>query len=39
MNIDNQLITPDSAKRWIEMLQKQLIRENPSALPNDEVGS
>ncbi|MDE4086892.1 peptidoglycan-binding protein (plasmid) [Planococcus maritimus] len=37
MNIDNQLITADSAKRWIEMLQKQLIRENPSALPNDGI--
>ncbi|EIM05816.1 hypothetical protein A1A1_14299 [Planococcus antarcticus DSM 14505] len=37
MNIDNQLITADSAKRWIEMLQKQLIRENPAALPNDGI--
>ncbi|ANU09509.1 hypothetical protein BBH88_03900 [Planococcus antarcticus DSM 14505] len=37
MNIDNQLITTDSAKRWIEMLQKQLIRENPAALPNDGI--
>lgn len=37
MNIDNQLITADSPKRWIRMLQKQLIRENPSALLNDGI--
>ncbi|WP_078598493.1 peptidoglycan-binding domain-containing protein [Evansella clarkii] len=33
MSIDNQIITADSRRRWVEMLQKQLIRENPSALP------
>ncbi|WP_449354798.1 peptidoglycan-binding domain-containing protein [Virgibacillus natechei] len=34
MSIDNQYINAESRKRWIEMLQKQLIRENPSALPD-----
>ncbi|WP_373894356.1 peptidoglycan-binding domain-containing protein [Virgibacillus natechei] len=34
MSIDNQYINAESHKRWIEMLQRQLIRENPSALPN-----
>ncbi|WP_449354801.1 peptidoglycan-binding domain-containing protein [Virgibacillus natechei] len=34
MRIDNQYINAESRKRWIEMLQKQLIRENPSALPD-----
>ncbi|PBB04653.1 MULTISPECIES: peptidoglycan-binding domain-containing protein [Salimicrobium] len=33
MNIDNQSINSNAAPRWIEMVQKQLIRENPSALP------
>lgn len=34
MSIDNQLINEDARPRFIEMLQKQLIRENPSALPD-----
>ncbi|ALA51422.1 peptidoglycan-binding protein [Shouchella clausii] len=33
MNIDNQIVDAEGRKRFIEMLQKQLIRENPSALP------
>lgn len=32
-NIDNRTIREDSPKRFIETLQRQLIRENPSALP------
>lgn len=34
MVIDNQVIRASSPKRFIEMLQKQLVRENPSALPS-----
>jgi peptidoglycan hydrolase-like protein with peptidoglycan-binding domain len=34
MAIDNQTVNADSPKRFIEMVQRQLIRENPSALPN-----
>lgn len=33
-DIDNRVIQEDSPKRFIETLQRQLIRENPSALPN-----
>lgn len=33
MSIDNQVVNAEARKRFIEMLQKQLIRENPSALP------
>ena len=34
MAIDNQVVNSESKKRWIEMVQKQLVRENASALPN-----
>ncbi|PAD46224.1 peptidoglycan-binding domain-containing protein [Shouchella clausii] len=34
MEIDNQVVNSEAKKRWIKMVQKQLIRENPSALPN-----
>ncbi|XOQ14540.1 MAG: Peptidoglycan-binding protein [Shouchella clausii] len=37
MAIDNQVVNAAARLRWIEMLQKQLIRENPSALPNHGV--
>lgn len=37
MAIDNQVINSEARFRWVEMLQKQLIRENPSALPNHGV--
>jgi peptidoglycan hydrolase-like protein with peptidoglycan-binding domain len=37
MNIDNRTVKSDSPKRWIETLQRQLIRENPSALPEDGI--
>ncbi|MGA9286808.1 MAG: peptidoglycan-binding protein [Anaerobacillus sp.] len=33
MNIDNRVVKTDSPKRFIKTLQRQLIRENPSALP------
>lgn len=33
MAIDNQTVNSESRQRWIEMVQRQLIRENPSALP------
>ncbi|GAF12499.1 peptidoglycan-binding domain 1 [Bacillus sp. JCM 19046] len=34
MAIDNQIVRSGSKKRFVEMVQKQLVRENPSALPN-----
>ncbi|MFS0788796.1 peptidoglycan-binding protein [Shouchella sp. 1P09AA] len=34
MAIDNQVVNSEAKTRWIEMVQRQLIRENPSALPN-----
>lgn len=34
MAIDNRTVNADAPKRFIEMVQRQLIRENPSALPN-----
>lgn len=43
MDIDNRTVKSNSPKRWIETLQRQLVRENPSALPkhgiNGELGS
>lgn len=33
MSIDNRVITEDSPRRFVTTLQRQLIRENPSALP------
>lgn len=37
MAIDNRVVNSEARRRWIEMLQKQLVRENPSALPNHGV--
>lgn len=37
MAIDNQVVNADAPKRFIEMVQRQLIRENPSALPSHGV--
>lgn len=37
MDIDNQVVNSRARVRWIKMVQKQLIRENPSALPNHGV--
>lgn len=37
MSIDNRIVKTDSPKRWIETLQRQLVRENPSALPQHGV--
>lgn len=37
MAIDDRIINSEARLRWVEMLQKQLIRENPSALPNHGV--
>lgn len=33
MSIDNRVITEDSPRRFVTTLQRQLVRENPSALP------